>query len=346
MNSTIIISLILPCYNVEEFIGVCLNTVFNQDIPEEKYEVICVDDCSNDGTIEIIRTFQKQHPNLILIHQTNNQKQAAARNEGLRKASGKYVWFIDSDDYIVENCLSNIVHELEVNQLEVLQFNVDVTDKINYQSVLDVNIKADTEVITGGDYLNFLMQNCWGRTIEVWRRVFDREFLMSNNLFFPEYVFGTEDMLFFYQSIVKCKFYKQINSIYYIYRVDNKDSVSNSPNTKGLKLADKIIANADIIKFFKEEQFNKDKKFIKAAIKSYKWSLKIYIRKIFTLDKSELDIFLEKIEKHKDLISQQLGFLQIVLLSNPLLIKVINTIFVSIYNFRFKKKVNNDFPSY
>lgn len=331
LHEQLMISLIIPCYNTEKYIGTCLNSVFKQDISEETFEVICVNDCSTDKTVEIIEKYKQNHTNLVLLHQSTNQKQGAARNLGLKHARGKYIWFIDSDDYIVENCLSNIVHELEVNQLEVLQFNVDVTDKINYQSVLDVNIKADTEVITGGDYLNFLMQNCWGRTIEVWRRVFDREFLMSNNLFFPEYVYGTEDMLFFYQSIVKCKFYKQINSIYYIYRVDNKDSVSNSPNTKGLKLADKIIANADIIKFFKEEQFNKDKKFIKAAIKSYKWSLKIYIRKIFTLDKSELDIFLEKIEKHKDLISQQLGFLQIVLLSNPLLIKFINIIFVTIY---------------
>ncbi len=331
LHEQLMISLIIPCYNTEKYIETCLNSVFKQDISEETYEVICVNDCSTDKTVEIIEKYKQNRTNLVLLHQSTNQKQGAARNVGLKHARGKYIWFIDSDDFIVENCLSKILKELADNQLEILQFNIDVTDRLNYQSVLDVNLKSDTEVISGVNYLNILMLTHWGRTIEVWRKVFKKEFLLTHYLTFPEYVFGTEDLMFFYQTIVKCQRYKHVTQICYNYRTDNQDSVTNGEKALGLKLADKIIANVDVIKFFKEDKLIQDSKFVNTAIESYKWSLRIYIRKIFKLEKSELDIFLRKIKKHKNLLSDQLGILQTVLLTSPLLIKFINIIFVTIY---------------
>ncbi|MDO9154175.1 MAG: glycosyltransferase [Paludibacter sp.] len=334
MKNNITLSIIIPCYNAGKYIELCLNSIYKQDLTDKSVEIICVDDCSTDKTVEIIKKNQLVHPNLILIQQSINQKQGAARNVGLKKARGKYIWFIDADDFIAENCLSNIIKELAENRLDILQFNIDVTDREGSKNVLDVNIDFETEVITGIDYLKLLMQKHWGRTVEVWRRVYNREYLIKNNLYFPEYVFGTEDLLFFYQSIVKCSRFKYITNIFYVYRTDNQQSVTNSSEILGIKLADKIISNVDLIHFFKNDSLINDDLFIKAAINSYKWSLHKYIKKIFLLDKNNLHDFFKKIVIYKTTIKKELNLFESNLITNSLLVKPINAIFVTIKNNR------------
>ena len=94
------LSIIIPFYNVEQYIAQCLDSVYRQDIPEEEYEVICVDDCSQDGSLEIVKQYQKKHVNLILLKHEVNKKLGAARNTGFNTAKGNYIWHVDSDDKI------------------------------------------------------------------------------------------------------------------------------------------------------------------------------------------------------------------------------------------------------
>ena len=102
------LSFIVPFYNVEKYIGACLDSLYAQDIPEEEYEVICVDDCSPDNSKSIVKEYQKQHANLVLIEHPSNKGLGAARNTGIRAARGQYLWFIDSDDMVCSNVLSEI----------------------------------------------------------------------------------------------------------------------------------------------------------------------------------------------------------------------------------------------
>ncbi len=80
------LSFIVPFYNVEKHIARCLDSLYNQDIPESEYEVICVNDCSPDNSRDIVLQYKKQHSNLILVEHERNKKLGAARNTGLRKA--------------------------------------------------------------------------------------------------------------------------------------------------------------------------------------------------------------------------------------------------------------------
>ena len=98
------ISFILPFYGVERYIGKCLESIYQQDIPEDQYEVICINDCSPDDSEKVVLQYAEKHANLQLIKHDVNKKLGAARNTGLKAARGKYVWFIDTDDYIKENC--------------------------------------------------------------------------------------------------------------------------------------------------------------------------------------------------------------------------------------------------
>ena len=124
------LSFIVPVFGVEKYIEECIRSLYHQDIPKEEYEVICVDDCSPDNSAVIIERLQSEYPTLKLLRHTENKRQGGARNTGLREAQGRYVWFIDSDDYIQPNCLKALLNQAESEQLDVLQIYYAYNGKI------------------------------------------------------------------------------------------------------------------------------------------------------------------------------------------------------------------------
>ena len=119
------LSFIVPFYNVEPYIEECIRSLYDQDIPHEEYEVICVDDCSPDGSRAIVERLRKEYPTLKLLIHTANKRQGGARNTGMKVAQGKYIWFVDSDDYIKPNCLKNLLELAEKEDLDILDFDFD-----------------------------------------------------------------------------------------------------------------------------------------------------------------------------------------------------------------------------
>ena len=97
------LSFIVPFYNVELYIEECIHSLYAQDIPWEEYEVICVDDCSPDGSRAIVERLQSEYPTLKLLTTPENLRQGGARNIALNVAQGKYICFVDSDDYLDSN---------------------------------------------------------------------------------------------------------------------------------------------------------------------------------------------------------------------------------------------------
>ena len=119
------ISIIIPVYNVEKYLRECLDSCINQTL--EDLEIICVDDCSTDGSYKILEDYQARDPRIKIFKQEENKKQGAARNKGLEVATGEYIWFIDSDDYIdTKACqiLYDAIKEFDVDLLcfSALQF--------------------------------------------------------------------------------------------------------------------------------------------------------------------------------------------------------------------------------
>lgn len=116
------LSIIVPAYKVERFISQCLESCINQDIAKEDYEIIVVDDGSPDSSYEIAHKLEATHPIIRIIRQ-ENQGLSMARNHGLAEAQGEWVWFIDSDDWIKENCLGMIVEEMERTKASIMRIN-------------------------------------------------------------------------------------------------------------------------------------------------------------------------------------------------------------------------------
>ena len=113
------VSIIIPMYNVENYITECLESIINQDYGIENIEVILIDDCSNDNTLKKIEKYIKKY-NFILIKNRVNSGQAISRNKGIAKATGKYIAFLDSDDILYNNNLSDLYHELIKNDADLV----------------------------------------------------------------------------------------------------------------------------------------------------------------------------------------------------------------------------------
>lgn len=165
------LSFIVPFYNVEPYIEECIRSLYNQDIPWDEYEVICIDDCSPDGSRAIVERLQQEYPTLKLLRTPENLRQGGARNMGLDIAQGKYIWFVDSDDYIKANCLKQMLDLMDAQYLEILKFTF-TNQSTNEQSAHYIQFGPCTgsELIFDAPLSEHPDQRCCSVCMEIIRR--------------------------------------------------------------------------------------------------------------------------------------------------------------------------------
>lgn len=255
------LSIIIPVYNVEKYVEKCLRACINQDVPYEDYEIILVNDGSTDSSLSIIEKFSSDVPNCQVFSQTN-MGQAVARNAGLSKAKGDYIWFIDSDDYIIDNCLGAIYRYLE-NGLDILQ--------INYQNVYEdgspnrIIERFDLDGIKNGQ--DVLIHR--GVPIPPWASIYRRGFLLENNLTFYPHVYH-EDVEFSPRTYYFAKKVTSFGPVVYNYFQRNNSTTSN----RGMKHARDLITVSDSLFVF-SKSIDKDSRpyFNKVIACSINWVL-------------------------------------------------------------------------
>lgn len=115
------LSVIVPIYNSELYLADCLESLVHQNFKDGEYEVICVNDGSQDSSLEIIRDYERKYP-FVRCYSKKNEGIAATRNLGLKMARGRYITFVDSDDYIVAESLEKLVNEMERRDVTLLTF--------------------------------------------------------------------------------------------------------------------------------------------------------------------------------------------------------------------------------
>lgn len=161
----VLLTYVVPVFNTEQYVLKCLESLVNQGIDNDSYEVLVVDDGSTDGSRLLVERFSETHPQVRLLTQ-ENKGVSAARNFALDNARGRYVQFVDSDDYIEENAMSPLLRRAVDEDLDVLMFGFKWIDGSG--NVLKHSYPKDylttTPVMTGVDFLseNGLMQYvCW-----------------------------------------------------------------------------------------------------------------------------------------------------------------------------------------
>ena len=117
-----LLSIIVPVYNVEKYLRKCVDSLLTQDLSLEEFEIILVDDGSADRGGVICDEYASNYPNVKVSHQQNGGL-SVARNSGIDMAKGKYIQFVDSDDYLDSNVLKTLLEKMESDKLDVLRFN-------------------------------------------------------------------------------------------------------------------------------------------------------------------------------------------------------------------------------
>lgn len=283
------LSFIVPFYGVEKYIGQCLDSLCEQDIDNSEYEIICINDCSLDKSVDIVRQYQTQYSNIRLIEHKKNKKLGFARNTGLNVARGKYVWFIDSDDYIEKNCLKEILEICEANNLEILHFSI----RDNYG--LSMRQLIETQVVTGPEEELISYRQSSIEITYPWNRIYLREFLINNNLYFNKLYGG--DVIHSILAVNLCQRMMNINKYYHYYRVDNFSSDTKSQQTPNkIYNMTYVLAKAiyDIVPYI-----NNSWKWL--IIEAYKWRVNFSWRTILKLSNVELNELYCLVKQSNDL---------------------------------------------
>ena len=216
-SNNIRLSIIIPFYNVEQYIAQCLDSVYQQDIPESEYEVICVNDASPDNSRAIVKEYQKKHMNLILVEHEENKKLGAARNTGRSVAKGRYIWNVDSDDMIAPNCLMAMLDLCEKNDLDVLMYGSRVVRNGKLYDK-DHNPWRDSSEVTTG--LHFWKEQGLKNQefiSPVWTQMYKRAYLDEKAIYSPA-INMSEDVPYTYATILFAGRMMVTNAPYYIYR--------------------------------------------------------------------------------------------------------------------------------
>lgn len=242
-------SVIIPVYNVEAYLQVCLDSVLNQTF--EDWEAICVNDGSTDNSAAILEEYGHKDGRFKIVSQPNGGL-SAARNMGLKAAAGEYVLFLDSDDWLESNALKIISQSL--NDEDMLCFSGRrFFEKGNRYHEAD-QLKPQ-EYTTGMDYYN---ENALAvrdfAFVCVVLRAYKREFLLSHDLWFKEGIFH-EDNLFTPLACYYAEKVKVVNDCLYDYRV-RANSITTTGNVK--RLRDLLgTANSLAAFFLPKQDFNK-----------------------------------------------------------------------------------------
>ena len=229
------LSIIVPMYNVEKYIQRCLSSIINNKGFLENCELIVVNDGTKDNSESIARKIIEGLPNTQIIVQ-ENQGLSAARNTGLSRAIGEYVWFIDSDDWIEPDSLLTLFEEL-IGDYDIIQFGYNLA----YDTISLKSIHRNDDISTGEEVL---IKGIWEAPVQF--SVFKRKLLTTNDLLFYKGIYH-EDMEFTPRSLWYARNVKVVDKILYNYYQGNPNSIVNKPNIK--KCYDLVFVSERTIHF-------------------------------------------------------------------------------------------------
>lgn len=236
MSKKPIISVIIPCFNVEKYIKKAIKSVLKQKIVYDasKYdglEIICVNDCSLDGTLKVLSKFKARYNNIRIVSLPNNSGPSVCRNVGIREAEGEFIAFVDSDDWIEKGTFQKALDAME-DDVDLVYWNVRVVKSRGIFYYKQVKEWFDRSLFVGKRALNDFMFLQF--TPECWSKFFRASLIKEKNVAFPEGLIH-EDFAFLWNYLVWCRnvvcldeklynYYQRKNSI--VYKMKTKEVVN------------------------------------------------------------------------------------------------------------------------
>ena len=233
------VSIIVPVYNVENYIKKCLDSLVNQTLKE--IEVIVVNDGSPDNSQKIIDRYVKKYPDIIKSFIKENGGQGSARNFGLTKAKGEYIGYVDSDDFVELDMYEKMYNKAKEKDLDVVicgSYNVDE---------ISLNKEIDLDNITFEDKKT----NAFFGRMAVWNKIYKKELLEKNKLEFRSKVWY-EDLDFTIKVISNAKKIDYVNEPFYDYLIRQGSTMNNSNVDRNLEILlafDQVIKDKKLKKY-------------------------------------------------------------------------------------------------
>lgn len=227
-----ILSIIIPNYNGAKFIAQCFDSLIDQKLKSNEFEIIVVNDGSTDNSLEVINNYAKKHSeyNIEIIDKENGGV-SVARNVALKITKGKYIYFVDSDDYIASDTLKAIIESLEKNDLDIITFECINTS--SYEHIKSKNIDSVNHNVKIFDGLNYIANYQYHNA--VWSYIVNKEFLKTTKINFIEGI-TLEDCVFTPNLFLKAQRMAYLNIDVYRYLQLNNNSIMRNLNHDNLKI--------------------------------------------------------------------------------------------------------------
>lgn len=179
------LSVVVPVYNGEKCLPRLVDSLQNQNIPKEDYELLFVDDCSTDGSVELIEQYANLFSNVKLYKHEENRRPATSCNTGIDNAQGAYIWIVDQDDWIEQNSMDFLLKKAENQRLDLLLFNYKRVGE-DGKTIKNVRVFEDSEVQDGKSFINTYFNTDFDLYLlgYRWRTLLSKEYIRNNNIRF------------------------------------------------------------------------------------------------------------------------------------------------------------------
>lgn len=242
------LSIVIPVYNVEQYVAKCLDSCVNQDLPLDEYEIIVVNDGTPDNSVQIVEEYMQEYSNIRIVNRENGGL-SAARNTGLKEAKGEYVWFVDSDDWIEPNVLKSLIDRACKDKLDVLCFNLQLTFPDGRKQKYFVSHEEGGRIYNGKDFVCSVSM-----PPAAWVAFYRREFLSCHSLSFYDGILH-EDQEFTPRAYYLAERISFINDIVYNYNQREGGIMKSKQNVRRCK---DLLTVADSLYRFAIENVARD----------------------------------------------------------------------------------------
>lgn len=235
------LSIVTTMYNSAKYLPKCVDSLLNQDLPTNDYEIILVNDGSPDNSLEIAEQYASRYKNIKVLSHANKGL-AGARNTGLEVASGEYLCFVDPDDYVHPNVYGRLLGVMDDEQLDILRFNYEMVNE-DYQVVnkpKGTMIDYSPQIMDGETFLcERLGYGCF-----VWAYVYRLSFLRKNNVSFEEKAYF-DDTNWLPNVCCRAKRIDSLDQVCYFY-TQREGSLLNTNNESAKKK--KLAGQLDLVR--------------------------------------------------------------------------------------------------
>lgn len=265
------VSLIIPTYNSEKYLEECLKSVINQTFRD--YEIIIVDNNSEDNTVNVIKKYMEKYGNITLIRLDENLKQGIARNIGVQNAVGEYIMFVDSDDKVSPEFINKMYSKITSDGADITicrwaPFDNN-TGKINFKHGYANFHRLPEQFRKTSFTWKDIKDEVFSQSNVPWDKIYKRNFLIQKNVEFPGGMYF-EDNVFSFDAIMKAEKITVLDECLIYYRVNRKQAVTarcDETFFDYLKIFSKIKENLEKTGFYDEMKYH----FINYKVRSMFW---------------------------------------------------------------------------